>query len=76
MYVNAIGVVLRKSLAFSFVRTRTAVIDLADDPAAALDFILSPSSTSYLIQDSLYGFQTLLADAFLVRAISLTLLSY
>ena len=57
-----------KHLAESYVRTRIAVIDLANDPTAAVTFILSPSTSSYIIQDTLYAFQTLMGDAFLVRA--------
>ena len=59
-----------KHLAESYVRTRIAVIDLASDPVAAVDFILSPSTSSYMIQDTLYAVQTLMGDAFLVRSLT------
>ena len=50
-------------------RTRIALLDLRNDTTASTAFIVSSSTPTYLFQGSLYGTQTLMADAFLVSTI-------
>lgn len=65
----------QQHLGVSYVRAKTALIDKANEPGGALEYLNLTSTGSYMFQDSLYAFQTLMGDAFIVSTIPVLLVS-